>query len=270
MRSEKKVGQNSRLASEKKFGSLIVGRVIMDLGHSMAEIFKAPDRWHRHKTWVSKEYLIDRAAYFKRIKKLCEKAENEGVEILILPACTLVWETRLHLKTFSQMFRNLPWVVCGKLQVNPDLDGVKFSETASVFHHGREVVCFDNTQVKWLQAGKTSLMVAISSTIRKICDGEVEQVTNFRPLREASILASDLGHHSYTSRYLRTLGRVQKCLEEQRKGATVVLAFWKFRPTNFKVSWISPPKPSGSEFYRCVLPQGNEGGEDFLDIISLK
>lgn len=249
---------------------LIVGRAILDLGHSMSELGQASNKWHRHKQWVSKEFLKDPEAYRSRLRNLLDRALKEKVEILLLPACVLVWEHPGHLRAHMKMAEKLPWVVCGCLQIQL-VDGKKtFAESALVIRRGRKVVRLDNTMVKWLQAGKISVMVAISSTIKWICEGDIELVPGLPPMEQTGIMALDMGHHQYSTRYLRTLGRVYKYLKARNRKAIVLLAFWKFRPTGFKVKWMAPPNPRGVQFQRCVIPHGVDGGEDFLDILRLK
>ena len=270
MKTKKAVTQNSRKTSEKGRGRLIVGRTILDLGHRLSELAEVSDKWHQHKVWVTTEFLNDQQAYYKRLGRLIEKAIHEQVDVLIFPACAFVWDDHSQVHTFLRMIRKIPWVVFGCLHFQKKSKGFKFSETACVFHLGKEITYFKNTKVMALKTGETSLMVAISSTIGKICDGEVDEVQYYRPTKGDANIAISLGHHQYSNRFLKTLRRVWEHLTKQGSEAIVILSYWKVRPTNSTQRWSIPVEPEGSEFHRCIIPQGRDGGEDFLDILSLK
>jgi hypothetical protein len=248
---------------------LVVGRVILDLGLSMSDLNRSPNKWRRHKIQVTK-LLKDGMEYRQRLSRIIRLAKREKIEILLLPACALATENLGDFRHYKKMLTDVPWVVAGRLSVTEEGGSGRFNETASVWHWGRRVAHFDSSEVIWLQMGRVSAMVAISSTIRMACDGEVRRSSVYPPRAHTGILALDMGHHQYSTRYLKALATVQRILGVETSRSHVILSFWKWMNSSSKTSWTVPQRHIGRGFKRLALPSGDGINSDFLDVIEIK
>ena len=248
---------------------LIIGRAILDLGVSNRELSVSINKWRRHKSLVSNEFLDNPKIYRQRLDNIIEKGVKENVDILLLPACTLIWKHGYHLEQYRQISRKVPWVIAGRLRLKVGGLTGRYVEDAVVLRRGRPILQWDPYTVKWLKIGRVDAMLAISSTIKKVYDDETLRGPKASSKSSKAVVAISLGHHQYSTRFgIRTLGKVLRVLKTHNPGrAVVVLSFWAFKRSASRISWTAP---NGLDFTRHRIPLGEDGRDDILDILKIK
>jgi hypothetical protein len=117
-----------------------------------------------------------------------------------------------------------------------------WKETARIFNYGGEVEAIDyknHDRAIWMQMDEISAIVAISSSITKTYNWDVEISEAHPPLNKDYMIAFDLGHHQYGGRYGMSLEAVLRRLSQRaNKFEGVSLSFWQYM--NVNVSWARP------------------------------
>jgi hypothetical protein len=248
-------------------GTTIVGRVIMDLRASMSELKNTGNMWKGHKTLVTGMLRRESSAYLQRIRAISEKARASGVDILIFPACAFPFESIRDLHRFRGATRSIPWVFGGLLKISSDNGRTSYKETWEAWRRGKKAEGSHNESVTWLQAGKVSSMVAISSTIGIISTGEIDESAALPPKKKSSLIAIDMGHHQYSGRYVKTLRRVFTSMRNLAgRPDLVLLAFWKYRNSSTINPWAMPESGGKEKFFRYSISHGMGEGVDYLDV----
>lgn len=172
--------------------SVRVGRVFLDIGRT-ERMFRAEAGDVAR--LVRARFDEDPHAYRDRIVGLIARAHAAGAEVVALPACALVVGKELVAESYA--VRGVPLVIAGELQRE---------ESAVVM--ARRVVTerFGSREVRWLDAGRFTVLTAISSTIGKLIRDKRYEApvpsTHAPPDTDKPILVVDVGHEQYGSRYL--------------------------------------------------------------------
>ncbi len=69
-----------------------IARVIMDGKITKAKIYQG-NPWNKHREGLFKEYEKNFECYFGRVQSIVQVCEKERVDLLLLPACTLLYKT---------------------------------------------------------------------------------------------------------------------------------------------------------------------------------
>jgi hypothetical protein len=153
------------------------------------------------------------------------------------------------------------------LKISSSNGRTSYKETWEAWRKGKKVEGSHNESVTWLQAGKVSSMVAISSTIGIISAGEIDESVSLPPKKKSTLIAIDMGHHQYSGRYVKTLRRVFKSMKELAgQPDLVLLAFWKYRNSSTRIPWAMAEGGSKDKFFRHSIPHGMGEGVDYLDV----
>jgi len=256
--------------NEKNGKALIVGRVILDFGLDMKAHRKKEDKWKAHKDWVAKEFLGNRKAYFDRLSKIIERAKDEGVELLVFPACAMIRHNTSHARRYRTLFRGISCVAGGVLSVTTRRGMQRYRESAGIWIEGRQALKLNSDAARGVSLPRVHILAAISSTIGQVADpkmGHLEALTGLADSKR--VLVMDMGHHQYSGRYLRTLRRVwMRVRDASHKRTVVVLAFWKYLGTKSETRWMEPKKGRRQKFERHRIPLSiDRSREDFLDVI---
>ncbi len=210
--------------------SIRVGRVFLNAGIRQSErqstSFEALTR---------AQFTADPAAYRARLVRLIERARGDGAEVVVLPAGAFILSKATPLSAYA--VPDVPLVVAGGADPN--------GEFAVVMRHGVAGERFDPRHVHWLDAGRFTVLTAISSTIGKVIrNGRHEEpvLSKLAPPDPARpILVVDVGHHQYGSRYhFNTLRCVARDAARPGKPAALVLSSWMWSSKGIACSWCQP------------------------------
>lgn len=232
------------------------------------------DMWLGHRRQLARTYLADKRRYVDRLGKLIANARENGAEILLLPACTFVYEAGgqagNELERYCELCRDIAWVVSGALGVEGAEAG-RTTETTVVLKNGEIVEDFVSGRAAIVQMGKVTSYSACSSSIGQIRGGTVFSSKAFPAVSGSPILALDSGHHQYGGRYLRTLNSVSKWLGlHHQEPNLAVLSYWKYRDGQTFSSWLVARgmKPN-IEMKRMPSIVAGDVQEDILSLVHL-
>jgi len=234
--------------------TLKIGRTILNLDKSRKEIYDG-NPWENHKQDVIDLFRYQKQGYQRRIRELINAAGDHGCDIVLLPACTLVYSTQHELKQFINPDL---YIATGAL----DLSGVEPKEIAVIIENGEVVGSFDNSYVSTFNHQGRPFYIAISSTITNLSKGGPIQEFENRDYREKRSFALDLGHHQYSGRYIRSLRAVlNRIISKHGGNHAVILSFWRYKNGNTRSPWYQSNYEL--EARRILL------GDDILDIIEI-
>lgn len=257
---------------------ITLARAVLNVGLKPAELRELgstgsdSDMWLGHRRQLARTYLADKRRYVDRLGKLIASARENGAEILLLPACTFVYENGEQagdeLRHYYELCRDIPWIVSGALGVKGADAGQK-AETTVVLKNGEMVENFPSGRAAIVQMGRLTSYSACSSSIGQIRGGTVFSSKAFPSMSGSPILALDSGHHQYGGRYLRTLNSVSKWLGRHYQAPNlVVLSYWKYRDGQTFSSWLvaGDMKPN-IEMKRLPSIVAGDAQEDFLSLV---
>ncbi len=204
---------------------------------------------------LSATYRKSRRRYRARVKALLSKAVSCGADVVVFPACALIYETPAELLEYTQGISGFTLLAAGAL----DLRSKKWPEHIVAFEGARRLPTIDKGPYAFdLAFGRCAL--AISSSVGKLAEERWVVESPAKPL-----LVLDMGHQQYTGRYLFTLSRVQKLAAPRSRKRFVVLAWWRWSGGSSTGRWAFPSRPAWS-------PEGGrleEKDGDFIDFFDV-
>ena len=208
-----------------------VGRVFLNIGVRMMEGKRAD-----FEQLTRAQFTPDPRAYRDRLVRLIERAREAGAEVVVLPAGAFILAKKAT-PLSAYAVPDVPLVVAGGSDDN--------GEFAVVMRHGVAGERFDAQRVHWLDAGRFTVLTAISSTIGKLIRDErrVEPIPSklAPPDPNKPILLLDVGHNQYGGRYYaRTLRCVARDAPPSGQPAALVLSSWMWASKGIKCSWCQP------------------------------
>jgi hypothetical protein len=228
-----KIATRQRVATTSaKSGRLRIARAWLDMRISQADFYPdwKKDKGGAFKKRIEKQFQADKN-YYQRLRSLSSQAVQKGADMLVLPACALMFEKRLNFR--KALGDKVPRIVAlGKFHIKrPNTD------TALILRDWK-AIDVPAYKVLWtgLDGERFSIKAAISSTMR---DGEVQENDKTKPDEDAPMLLLDMGHQRYSGHYLSTLRTVWKSQRQPRR-AVVILSSWHYRAAQYKCSWTWP------------------------------
>lgn len=251
--------------------ALRIGRAIMELGCSMSEMKRRGNLWKAHKEVLASRFAESRGLYELRLLNIISEAEKNKLDILILPACTLVYSDRSDLSIYLKKAKNIRWLVTGLLRVTSSAKVKDFVETAEVWRDGRSVMNSKSDTVNFLQMDSIAAYVAISSTMLNVrSQTHIREIVECAPDNGSRIFAFDLGHHQYNGRYTMSLNSVLRAIKARTKQQSLVLlAFWKYFNGSIRFPWSFPNKSRWLAFERINLSVPERSESDYLDVFTV-
>jgi hypothetical protein len=208
-----------------------VGRMFLNLGVRMSE-----GRRGDFGDLTRAQFTPDPAAYRDRLVRLIERARQADAEVVILPAGAFILSgNTMPLSAYA--VPEVPMVVAGGADDN--------GRFAVVMRQGVVGERFDHHHVHWLDAGRFTVLTAISSTIGKVIRDMRHEAPVFSkiapPDPTKSVLVVDVGHKQYGSRYhFNTLRCVAENASPSGKPAALVLSSWMWSSKGIQCSWCQP------------------------------
>lgn len=249
---------------------LRVGRTILDIGEPMSSLKSGSNIWHEHRRAISSYFVSNPSRYQARIRNILETAKASNVDILLLPACTLLYRNMNDLGFYRTAATDIRWLATGMLNIIQGVKPKNYLETAEVWQAGQSVakIEFTDAHVEWLQMDSISAYVAISSSIKYVCSNEeVLPSKQHPPKQTTNSFGFDLGHHQYNGRYKKVLNSVLKSID-RRDGhkSAVILSYWKYLNGNANFRWSAPENAPWMRFQRIELPTPDHTLTDYLDV----
>jgi hypothetical protein len=250
--------------------SFRVGRTILDIGEPMSSLKSGSNMWHEHRRAISSYLVSDPSRYQARIRNILETAKANKVNVLLLPACTLLYRNSSELDFYRTIAAEIQWLATGMLKIVQGVQPKDYLETAEVWQAGQPVanIKFKDPHVEWLQIDFVSAYIAISSSIKYICSNEKVLLSKQYPPKQATnSFAFDLGHHQYNGRYKKVLNSVLRSIDKRDKyKAAVILSYWKYLNGNANFRWLAPESAPWIRFQRIELPTPDHALTDYLDV----
>jgi len=248
------------VASSLKQHRVKIARAWLDMGTSWAEFYP---RWKKDergafKKLIAKQFQVNKKNYYNRLRRLSSQAVQKKADILVLPACALMFEKRLNYR--KALGDNVPRIVAvGKFHVKKRSN----TDTALILRDWK-AIDVPAGKVLWtgLDGERFSIKVAISSTMRY---GKVEKNDKTKPDEDAPVLLLDMGHQRYSGRYLSALRTVWE--SQQSRIAVVILSSWHYRAAHYECPWTWPLAGKGG-YVTWKKGSPNEYG-DVIDMIEV-
>ncbi len=207
---------------------------------------------------IEEQFQADKKSFYQRLRSLSSQAVQEKADILVLPACALMFEKRLNFR--KALGDNVPRIVAlGKFHVRKR----SHTDTALILRDWK-TIDVPAHKILWtgLDGERFSIKAAISSTMRY---GKEEENDKMRPDEDAPVLLLDMGHQRYPGRYLRALRTVWK--SQQSRIAVVILSSWHYRAAHYESPWTWPLADEG-RYVTWEKGSPNEYG-DVIDMIEV-
>lgn len=243
-----------------------IARAWLDMGTSQAEFYPRwkKDKRDAFKKIIEKQFQNNKEKYYKRLWSLSSQAVQKKADILILPACALMFEKRLNYR--KALGDNVPRIVAsGKFQVRKR----SRTDTALILRDWKPIRVPAH-KVLWtgLDGEPFSIMAAISSTmVTRVREKKVKVSDHMKPDKDAPVLLLDMGHQRYTARYLyQSLRKVWESPRQSRR-AVVVLSSWHYRAAHYECPWTWP-LANEANFVRWEKGEPNDYG-DVIDMIEV-
>jgi hypothetical protein len=239
-----------------------VRKELRAVGLNLADIRKKQNG-ETFKQIVEERFQADKKNYYQRLASLSSHAVQAGADILVLPACAMMFEKQLNFH--KALGDKVPRIVAaGKFHVRKRSQ----TDTALILRDWK-AIDVPAHEVLWtrLDGEPFSIMATISSTMKRVREGKIKVYDNMKPDEDAPVLLLDMGHNRYSGRYLyhslRTIWESQR----QSRGAVVILSSWHYRAAQYESSWTWPL--AGKVRY-VTWTKGipNENG-DVLDMIRI-
>lgn len=255
------------VASPRRQHRVKIARAWLDMGTSHAEFYPRwkKDKRSAFKKIIEKQFQDDKRKYYKRLWSLSSQAVQKKADILVLPACALMFEKRLNYR--KALGDNVPRIVAsGKFQVRRRSP----ADTALILRDWKPI-CVPPHEVLWtgLDGEPFSIMAAISSTMvkRVVRDGHVRVSDKMKPDEDAPVLLLDMGHQRYTPRYLyQSLRKVWESARQPQK-AVVILSSWHYCSAHYECPWTWPLADERG-YVTWAKGSPNESG-DVIDMIEV-
>ena len=211
---------------------------------------------------IESRFEENKSDYYKRLRSVSRDAKKAGADILVLPACAMMYEGKFD--RCKILGDEVPGIVAsGRLHARKHSGPLLAGEDAIILRDGQ---LFEiDTGVLWigLDGKPFSIMATESSTIMHVRgekpwirrpslpgewvlpkdDGQkaAALVSTMGPQKNDQVLILDMGHERYPSRYL--FNTLRTVLESQRKSrrAVVILSSWHYKNATYKASWTWPP-----------------------------
>lgn len=175
---------------------ILASRAVFGLGASKTELDEASDGrlWDAAYQRLRDSYESWPATYRARIEAVAKAALDQGADWLILPACALIYREEEGLDSYRYLFEKFSCVFAGTMRI-PGGEG------AVVVQDGEVTRQFDDSKPLAFQRNDIPLLTAISSTIGKYRDGEVDKVgEDYSEESDRRHVAIDLGHYEHANR----------------------------------------------------------------------
>jgi hypothetical protein len=253
-------------ASRLRQHRLRIARAWLDMGISQAEFYPRwkKDKGDAFKKIIEKRFQENKKKYYKRLRSLSSQAVQKKADILVLPACALIFEKRLNYR--KALGDNVPRIVAsGKFQVRKR----SRTDTALILRDWKPIDVPAH-EVLWtgLDGEPFSIIAAISSTmVKRVREKNVKESDHMKLDKDAPVLLLDMGHQRYTPRYLyQSLRKVWEAPRQPRR-ALVILSSWHYRAAHYKCSWTWP-LANKARYVTWTKGNPNEYG-DVLDMIEV-
>lgn len=253
---------SSKPAPSTSGTTIRVGRIFLNLGVRMSDFRTSNLEPHAFHRLTQAQFNQGPTAYRDRILGLIRRAHEAGAEVVALPACALIAGDKVTTESYA--VPSVPLVIAGEAQAG---------EFAVVMKEGVVIERFDSKRVHWLDAGRFTVLTAISSTIGKvILDHRYEEPVRSQrspPDLSKATLVVDVGHQQYRSRYLaQTLRCVARDVAAKTgQPAAVVLSSWMWASKGIKGPWCQPLDRVAWDRGRNRLSGPDE--RDVLDIVDI-
>jgi hypothetical protein len=273
------------VASSHEQGRVKIARAWLDMRITMKEFSQRRDKVRKSlkaypkeirkkekgeafKQVVESQFQADKRGHYERLRLLSREAKKQGADILVLPACAMMYEGKFTPRKI--LGDKVPGIVAsGRLHVRQHSGPLLAGEDSIILRDGQLVAAIDEAVV-WigLKRKPFSIMAAVSSTIQHVRTeqwihrpsppGEwilppgtehvpklvanplVAKALATTPRKNDPVLLLDMGHNRYTWRYLRnTLRTVWKSQSKSRK-AVVILSSWHYKNAKYKRCWTWP------------------------------
>jgi hypothetical protein len=238
-----------------------IARAWLDMGKSQAEFLPhwKKDKGGAFKKIIERKFQDNKEKYYKRLWALSSQAVQAGADILVLPACALMFEKRLNFR--KALGDNVPRIVAfGKFHVRKRTN----TDTALILRDWK-AIDVPAHKILWtgLDGERFSIKAAISSTMRY---GVEQENDKMKPDKDAPVLLLDMGHQRYSGHYLSALRTVWKSQRQSRR-AVVILSSWHYRAAHYECPWTWPLAGKGS-YVRWEKGSPNASG-DVIDMIEV-
>ena len=147
--------------------TLIVGVARLDLGRPAHEIIQKHNGAQSQVSHVAEMYLKNPRSYRGRLNALIRKAIEEGVNLLLLPASTLVWQNASQLRTYRRDTERITWVVGGLLNIPLEKRVNEKPLKTVAWFQGQRPNFIEPDTTHWLLCGKGFAVVAIQSKAKR-------------------------------------------------------------------------------------------------------
>ena len=228
------------ISETKGKAGLIIARGIMNEGQqtdsSLAEMF-----------------LENPQAYMAKLKSIMVKAEEEGVDILLLPACAVVWQKVGQLKDYQYAARKIMWVVTGQVNIPSTARVKEKPEHTVVWFHGEWRNYIEPDTTHWLLCGKGFVVVALRSKEKRIT---------------VDVISMELRH--YAPQPMKTLMTAIKNGVYHRRIISVIQLFRNSENAGIVNGRLTKQLNNECGFQRHVISNEMGNAADCLDIFRFK
>jgi len=233
-----------------------IARVVLEFPITPSKLKNAKNKWTLLAKTIWSQYKKEKGIFYKRLEQIALFCLKKNTNALILPAYTLLHESRNELKKYFSTLQDINWVLTGALT------GARDKDTAIVLEKGKPIVSFNSENPIKVDFFNYAAIVAISSTI-----GSAKNENKIIVKSNAPVSAIfDIGHHQYNGHYMRKLKSVHNAYAEVNKSVITILSWWKCKNTFSKGLWAVPEDLKNS-MNRFSL--STSCGEDWVDIFSL-
>jgi len=290
------------VASSHKQGRVKIARAWLDMGITKTKFDQRRDEVRKslkaypedirkkEKGEAFKQEVESRfnKGYCERLRLLSLKAKKAGADILLLPACAMMYKGKFNPREI--LGDDVPGIVAsGRLHVGQKSGPLLSGEDSIILRDGQLVAAIDEAVV-WigLKGKPFSIMAAVSSTIKHVRtepwihrsprpgqwvlrpeDSEAKLPT-MGPQKNDQVLILDMGHNRYSSRYLKILRTVGKKIQSKSRRAVVILSSWHYKNATYEPSWTWPPADE-VKYVKWTKGEPNQYGDvgDVLDMIEV-
>lgn len=236
-----------------------VARVFLNLGVTMTDLKRAAPK--KHDAFAVRQaelFGANPAGYLDRVVSLLRRATASGADVVVLPARALIHGSE-GVTLSSYGLDAVPLLVAG--------EAVNGAWKAIVVRQGVVTERFDDQAVHWVDAGRFTILAAISSTVKGLHEGQEPVRSKVNPPAGGKpVLVIDLGHHGYNGRYF---GQTLRCAavaagKAASAPSAAVLASWIYATTRPKCPWAQPP-----ERVRSLVRLSGEAEGDVLELLDI-
>ena len=249
---------------------LTIGRIVLESGIPFHGNSQKLDDGQSQVSNVAKLFMKNSRSYRRRLKVLMNKAVEEGVDLLLLPACTLICSNAGHLRAYRRDTQKIAWVVAGLLNI-PSEKRVKENSVKTVaWFQGLRPNFIEPDTIHWLLCGKGFAVVTMQSKVKRKSSKFRTRMTGEKQISQPRVIVLSIKPQHFAPRQFKSIMTAVRNHRSHPQIKAVIQLFSNSEKSRIKNGRNTKQLNNEFEFQRHEISSESDGVEDCLDLFRYK